>query len=305
MKKRIAIMYGGPSKEHEVSTNSAKNVLSFVDREKYDVVELYLPKERKSFETLVEELKNEKIDVVLPILHGAFGEDGVLQEILEDAHINFVGSGSEASRNAMNKEKANELFKKSGLTVPKTQIVDTHSEIEINFPIIMKPIDEGSSVGLFKFNSLKEYDEGKEKVFASYKNMMAQECILGREFTCGVVELDGQDIALPITEVILNPNDLFDYSTKYTAGACNEITPAVINEYLSNRLKEIALKCHEVLGCKSISRTDMIATLSGEIFILETNTLPGMTKTSFIPAQISVYGLEMKDFLSKLIESAK
>jgi len=142
----------------------------------------------------------------------------------------------------------------------------------------------------------------KEELFQSHNKILVQEYVIGREFTCGVIELKGENMPLPVSEIILKSSGLFNYETKYVAGKCEEITPANISENLTKSIQEIALKCHDVLGCKSISRTDVI--LKGDtIYVLETNTLPGMTQTSFIPAQARAYGMSMRELITVLIES--
>lgn len=309
---KVVILFGGPSSEHEVSINSAKNVISSIDTEIYEPIEVYISKEglfslnNKSLdiENAVEEMKCEEVEVILPILHGAFGEDGKLQEVLEKERIKFVGSGSKASALAMNKNEANHLFEENGLAVPRSQIVEANDDIHLSFPIIFKPIDEGSSVGLSKINSHEEYKDLSKDIFRKHSKMLAQEYIAGQEFTCGVIEIEASNKVLPVTEIILNKSGVFDYDAKYTAGACLEVTPANIDSKITEKIQATALKCHEMLGCKSISRTDMILSNDGSLYVLETNTLPGMTKTSFIPAQAKQAGISMKDLVTSLIKSA-
>lgn len=307
---RVAVLYGGPSSEHEVSILSAQNILEHIDKELFSVVEILISKEgllRIGDEFLETEEAIKKIkdlcDIVYPVLHGTFGEDGKLQKMLEDENIPFVGSGSESSRIAIDKSKANELFESFGLSVPGSQIVSSENfDIRISFPIIIKPVSEGSSVGLYKCNDTKEYDDVKGEIFSKYPEMLAQEFVTGRELTCGVLEIDGKPVALPLSEIILNKSGIFDYKTKYTSGECTEVTPADLEPEIAKRIQTISLRCHEILGCKNISRTDVILSEKGTIFVLETNTLPGMTKTSFIPQQALAHGLSMKSLVSILLK---
>ena len=261
-----------------MSVSSARNVIENIDTSKFDVIELFIPKDAQF---KIEDVLKLKCDIVYPVLHGTFGEDGTLQKLLEEAQIPFVGSGSESSRIAIDKNKSNRLFAENNLCIPKSQIITKdNSEITIDFPLIVKPISEGSSVGLFKCNSPKEYEEKLSEFFVSNKEMLVQEFISGREFTCGIIEIDGKNVALPVSEIILDPTKVFDYKAKYTVGECLEITPASVDSEIALKIQNIALKCHMLLGCKSISRTDCILNESGKIYVLETNTLPGMTKTS-------------------------
>lgn len=311
-KLKVAILYGGPSNEHDVSLNSAQNVLSNIDKDLYEVVEILISKDglfninNQEYKTVEAITEIKKIaDVVFPVLHGKFGEDGAVQELLERVGIPFVGSGSKASRIAINKNISNAMFEKNNLTVPQSEIITKNNfAISINFPVIVKPLDEGSSLGVHKCNSQEELEIVLENAFIDHTEMLVQECVVGREFTCGILDIEGVPTPLPPTEIILKDTKLFDYETKYTPGACAEITPAEIEDSLTEEIQDIALTCHEILDCKSISRTDIIVSENGTIYVLETNTLPGMTKTSFIPAQAKAFGLSMKDFITTLIKSA-
>ncbi len=316
LRQKIAILYGGPSSEHEVSISSAQNVMGHIDQELFEVVEVFISKEGmflvngQTLETAkaLDELKTIGVEIIFPILHGSFGEDGQLQKLLEERKMRFVGSGSVASALAINKEKANEIYANIGLHIPHSQIINRDgrgdNEIQLHFPIIIKPIDEGSSVGLFKIESREEYMAQRDSIFKNHIAMLAQEFISGREFTCGVIDIEGKDTALPVAEIILNSADIFDYDTKYTAGACREVIPAEITEDMREQIQNAALKCHKGLGCKSVSRTDVILSKEGKLYILETNTLPGMTKTSNIPAEAAAAGIDLKTLTTYLLKSA-
>jgi D-alanine-D-alanine ligase len=312
MKKRVAILYGGPSSEHEVSINSGKNVLGNVDTNLFEPTEVFISKagvfsiegEDFALSDAIIKLKH-SADIVFPVLHGAFGEDGRLQALLEVEGVSFVGSSSIASGLAIHKDAANDIYQKNGLTIPQTQIVTkADHQITIKFPIILKPISEGSSIGLFKCATQEEYDAKLEQIFATHQEMMAQEFITGREFTCGVIDINGIPTALPASEAILTTTALFDYTAKYTAGASTEVTPAEVEPAQMKALQDTAITAHIILGCKSISRTDMIMSEDGIIYVLETNTMPGMTNTSFIPAQAKAMGITMKKLVTRLLQSA-
>ena len=310
--KKVAILYGGPSSEHEVSCSSAKNILEHIDRNLYEVLPVYITKNCYyeidgvlfDEEEGVEELKKRKMDVVFPLVHGAYGEDGVLQKKLEDNNIPFVGSSSKVSATAINKSKTNELLHQNAIAIPRSSIVTkTNMEHHCAYPIIVKPIDEGSSIGLFKYRSDDEYKHSREIIFENHKEMLVQEFIQGREFTCGVIEKNGNVTPLVPTEIILTKGEMFDYDAKYAVNGCQEITPANIDEKTMKRIQDLAVRCHSIVGCESLSRTDMI--LKDEVFyVLEINTIPGMTKTSFIPAEAKVCGYSMKDLITILINSA-
>lgn len=312
MKQRIAILYGGPSNEHEVSVNSAKNVIAHIDTDLYEPVEIFISKEglfrigENEFETVpaIEEI-SKIADIVFPVLHGKFGEDGILQELLERRHILFVGSGSKASRNAMNKDISNMIFERNNLTIPASETISRNNPTtSIDFPVIIKPLNEGSTLGVKKCESEEDFHIMMNDIFANREKMLVQECVEGREFTCGVLEINGVSTPLPLSEIILKDTKLFDYEAKYTPGASTEVTPADVDDSLEEEIQDVALTCHKILNCKSISRTDVIVSENGTIYVLETNTLPGMTQTSFIPAQAKAYGLTMKDIVTIMIGSA-
>lgn len=312
-KLKIAILYGGPSNEHDVSVSSAQNVLSQIDKELYDVIKIPISKEglfsinNQEYKTVEAITEIKKIaDVVFPVLHGKFGEDGTIQELLERVALPFVGSGSKASRIAINKNISNVVFAKNNLSIPQSEVITKNNFIiSINFPVIVKPLDEGSSLGVHKCKSQEELNAVVEKVFIDHSEMLVQEYLSGREFTCGVLDIDGIPTPLPPSEIILKSTELFDYEAKYTPGACTEVTPAEIDDSLEEEIQDVVLQCHEILNCKSISRTDVIISENGTIYVLETNTLPGMTKTSFIPAQAKAFGLSMTELITLLIKSAR
>lgn len=308
----VAILYGGPSGEHEVSVLSAKNILEHIDRSLFNVTEVCIAKDltyqidwtQYSEDGGIMEILKRNIEVVFPLLHGSYGEDGVLQKKLEERKIAFVGSSSRVSSVTINKKKTNEILYDEGLLIPKSSIVTRERYWhECSYPLIVKPVDQGSSLGLFKFMSEKEYQGSLEKIFNNREQMLVQEFVEGREFTCGVIEKHNEVIPFVATEVIVTKGEMFDYDAKYTADGCKEITPANVDELLMKRIQEVSRRCHTVLGCKSVSRTDMI--LKGDdLYVLEINTMPGMTKTSFIPAQAEASGYSVRELISLLIHSA-
>lgn len=314
--KKVAILYGGPSSEHNVSVNSAKNILRNIDRKKYTILEVYINKQSifclKKGERIIKKfdekdfikfLKKENVYKVFPVLHGKYGEDGKLQKVFEKNKINFVGSGSKSSANAIDKNKSNKIYFENNILIPKSKIItEKNPKHNLNYPIIIKPVDEGSSFGLFKFENEKDFLKNISKIFKNYKNMLAQECVSGREFTCGVLEIKNKIKPLSVSEVVLTKTKTFDYKAKYTKGAVKEITPARIDKKLTKQIQNIAKKCHEILNCKDISRTDIILNKNdNKLYILETNTLPGMTETSFIPEQAKSSGITISHLIDILI----
>ena len=309
---KVIIIFGGPGKEDEVSISSAKNILENIDRDKFEVVEVFVDKNKKYIindkifaeQEGLQEIKNMKVEVIFPIIHGTYGEDGELQSELEELGVPFVGSSSRVSALTIDKNKTNSLLERNGIKIPRSKIISKEDiGFDFQYPIILKPINEGSSVDLFKFENKNYSDNQIDFVFKNHKEMLAQEFVTGREFTCGVIEKEGEVIPLIATEIILTKGELFDYQAKYTVGGCKEITPAEIDVVTMKNIQDIAVACHKVLGCKSISRTDIILK-DNDIYALEINTVPGMTKTSFIPQQAKVCGYDMKELVTTLINSA-
>lgn len=327
--KKICIIYGGPSGEHDVSIKSAKNVLSSLKKEQYPgleiytLIEVFLDKEinfkiidkeiKLNEESFFNYLKKEKVRYIIPMLHGEYGEDGKIQKKIESIGIKYFGSDSVTSHSAMSKGIANKIFTENNITIPKSLNIDKDNYLDdikktLSFPVIVKPMFGGSSVGLFKFKEYQDYVKYVNNFFNQESNqgaqLLLQEFVKGREFTCGVIDYKDSTFPLSVTEVILNTDTIFDYDTKYTAGACKEVTPADISTELSSEIKSLALKCHSLLGCKDISRTDILLDFkTNKLYVLETNTLPGMTETSFIPAQLRESNISIKDFFESKFES--
>lgn len=308
---KIAVVYGGVGSEYEVSLSSAKNILENIDREKFEILEVLIKKDKKflieneNFDEKegIEKIKYLGVKVVFPVVHGTYGEDGELQSKLEHIGLSYVGSESKVSVITIDKHKTNKILMKNNIHIPRSTIIDKiHYQLHLTFPIIIKPVNEGSSVHLYRFENQEEYMQSRDEIFKNKSLMLAQEFIQGREFTCGVIEKNGEVIPLLPTEIILTKSKLFDYTAKYTPDGCQEITPAAIDANLTNRIQELAVSCHTILNCRSISRTDMILK-DDTLYVLEINTMPGMTKTSFIPAEAAACGYSMKELITMLVES--
>ncbi len=320
----VLVLSGGPSPEHEVSLNTGKVIAAALDRNKYNVECLILPKAGIIFSDI--NLKN--IDVVFVAMHGKFGEDGTIQGFLELAGIPYTGSGVLASALAMDKGKSAELFSFHGLQVPKCfsfskndwetgrkeiikKIPHLTSPLEYQeggktpAPLVIKPQTCGSSVGISIVKKIDDLDRAIKFAFDYDKNIMVQEYISGTEVTCAILdEGNGALLALPPTQIIPKTAEFFDYEAKYTTGATEEITPPRLSAEIIKKIQDNALLAHKVLGCAGMSRTDMIIR-GDDIFILETNTIPGMTETSLYPQAAKAIGLSFADLLDKIIRAAK
>jgi len=302
-KIRIAVLSGGWSKERSVSIKSGKAVLGALDKHKYETA-AFDPKE----DLIALWERKTEFDLIFSVLHGKYGEDGRMQGLLEVFGIPYVGSGVLASAMAMNKRVTKEVYKSVGLGVPKDMVINREERISIDairdklgMPVVIKPVSEGSSIGISIVDSDREVEAGIEKALEFDCETLVEEYISGREITCAVLGR-GHLETLPLIEIV--PKDthrFFDFDAKYIAGESNEICPAQINSSLEKGFCEMAKKAHEALQCRDWSRTDMIVNAQEEIFVLETNTIPGMTETSLVPLAAKGKGWDLTELLDRMI----
>jgi D-alanine-D-alanine ligase len=310
--KNLFILSGGVGREREVSLSSGKNVMELLDTAeiRYEAIVVNQDKSWKYKDvTLLKkegaDLLNKENALVFQTIHGTYGEDGELTSLLEENNILFVGSSSEAMRLTIDKYKTEQRLKENGIATTESVLVESLSgidNVQVVFPAFVKPKDEGSSIALFKVKDAGELRDVLNKSIPLYGAMLVQPFIAGREFTCGVVEMEGKTAALLPTEVILTKGETFDYEAKYSVGGSKEVTPAEVDAETTKRIQDLVLQVHSVCGCKDISRTDMIMKDSGELVVLEINTIPGMTKTSFIPAQLEASGYSVTDFMRGMLK---
>jgi D-alanine-D-alanine ligase len=313
-KLKILVVKGGPSTEHQVSLASGQMVFENLDRDLYDANQVVIEKNgiwlfedgsELHLAESINKIKADKFDLVFNALHGKFGEDGTIQAILDQADILYTGSGSEASALAMSKDASNKIFEKNGLLVPK---FETYSEkidkIDLPYPIVVKPTSGGSSVGVSIVDNQDELRGAVDLALESDKSFIAQEFISGKEFSCPVLEDEtGELIALPPIEIIPKISEFFDYKAKYEDGGSEEVVNPEIGEENLEKIKDLALKAHEYLGCSGYSRTDFIER-EGIFYVIETNTLPGMTKHSLMPKSAGVARIGFSKLLDLIIKSA-
>ncbi|MFZ0242063.1 MAG: D-alanine--D-alanine ligase [Desulfobacterales bacterium] len=302
-KLTVALLSGGISSEREVSLNSGNQVFGALDKQKYTVLR-YDPK--TDLQRLVADAP--KIDAALIILHGPYGEDGTIQGLLELLNVPYQGSGVLGSAVAMNKLVSKQLYQQVGLPVPAYLALKGSEAIDaaaiaarLGLPVVVKPVQGGSSVGMSIVRSEKDLPEAIKKAFAYDTTVLVEAYIDGIEITGGVLGNSAPE-ALPLIEIIPDKrHEFFDYEAKYTAGLTEEICPARIDAALTEKARTYAVMAHEVLGCRGYSRTDMM--LKGrDLFVLETNTIPGMTATSLFPQAAAAAGLPFGRLLDRLIE---
>lgn len=302
-KLKLALLSGGVSSEREVSLNSGKQVFDALDKDKYEIIR-YDPKD--DLQKLVADAPN--IDAALIILHGPFGEDGTVQGLLDLLDIPYQGAGVLGSAMAMNKLLAKRLYEDAHVPTPsychfsnKDQVATEKIVGALGLPVVVKPACAGSSVGMTIVKEEKELPAAVALAFENDDTIIIEKYIKGTELTCGVLGNDNPQ-ALPVIEIIPGEgHEFFDYQAKYVAGETNEICPARIDDAITEKVMDLAVRAHQALFLKGYSRTDMI--LSGtDLFVLETNTIPGMTATSLYPQSAQVAGYSFSQLLDRLIE---
>ncbi len=305
-KIRLALIAGGKSDEREVSLNGAAGVEKELDKEKYDVVR-YDP--ATDLEKIARDA--EHIDAAFVLLHGLFGEDGTIQGFLDLLDIPYQCAGVLGSALAMNKNLAKVLYRLHGLQVAEWLMADPSDCTDpkriletLTLPCVVKPVKQGSSIGMSIVREQRKLSEALQLAFKHDDEVMVEEFIQGREITVGVIGND-ELMPLPLIEIIPDSRfEFFDYEAKYVAGASEEICPAEVSEAIKKKAQNYACTAHKCLQLGGYSRTDMIVRDDDEIFVLETNTIPGMTPTSLLPQAAAEAGLPFPVLLDRLIELA-
>jgi D-alanine-D-alanine ligase len=311
-KTRVALLRGGKSGEREVSLQSGAAVLANLDRGRFTVSE-YDP--ATDLSSLVSDALAGRLDVAFLALHGPLGEDGAIQGLLELLGLPYTGSGLLASALAMNKEAAKRVFREAGLPLAP-DLVATRAGLSeepemaraalqsLGSPLVVKPVNLGSSLGLAIVRNEDELASALHAVFDLGDSALLEKYLPGREFTCAVAGAGAHLTALPPIEIIPAPGHFFfDYSAKYEAGQSEEICPARADPEIISELQRLAAAAHRALGCRSLSRSDFIFS-EGRTYLLETNTLPGLTSASLVPKMARAFGLTFTAFISFLLDDA-
>jgi len=302
-KLTLALLSGGDSSEREVSLNSGNQVYEALDKDKYNIVR-YDPK--TDLPRLISDA--DRIDAALIILHGPNGEDGTVQGLLDLLKIPYQGSGVLGSAIAMNKLTSKQLYERGGIPVPPDIVVHHGDRMDgkmvterLGLPVVVKPVEAGSSVGMTIVRTEGGMQAALDKAFEHGRTALIEAYIEGIELTCGVMGNEELE-AFPLIEIIPDKDhEFFDYEAKYTAGVTQEICPARIDDVLTEKAQSYAKMAHQALFCVGYSRTDMILK-ERDIYVLETNTIPGMTATSLLPQAAKVGGYSFTALLDRLIE---
>lgn len=311
-KLAILVLRGGPSAERQVSLESGRCVADALRQMGHEVLEADIGPDNLS---ALDGDGSKPFDIVFPILHGTFGEDGRLQKILEQRAIRFVGSGSHSSQLAMDKYTAKKLFEQAGLLTPKAILIEnsanssnneqqlnnqiTESIDQMNLPCVIKPNQQGSSIGVVIAQRQSKAQKAAIDSMKNYGDCLIERYIPGREFTVGIVA----DRVLPVLEV-RPTQEFYDYSAKYDADDTEYIFDHSLPAKQAEQMRQIAFKAFTALGCRDLARVDMIMDENGQIFVLEVNTLPGFTDHSLVPKAADHIGISMENLCDQIAQTA-
>jgi D-alanine-D-alanine ligase len=322
-KKNIAVVAGGYSSEFVISLKSAQGIYSFLDKEKYNVYIVLITKDRwfvrleNNEERTVD--KNDfsfrqgketiYFDFAYITIHGTPGENGILQGYFDLLNIRYSCCGVLSAALTFNKyfcsryltgfgvKTARSIYLKKGEQKPDEEII-----AELGLPLFVKPNDGGSSFGITKVHSAEQLQPAIALAFGEGQEIIMESFISGTEVTCGCYKIKDRAVVFPLTEVV-SKNEFFDFDAKYNPASVEEITPARLSKELTEEIQSLTSKIYDWVAAKGIIRVDYIISPEGEVRMLEVNTTPGMTVTSFIPQQVRAAGLDMKEVMTEIIEN--
>ena len=310
LKLKIALLSGGISEEREVSLKTGGQIYNALNKNKYEIFR-YNPKiDLKRF---FNDAMDRKFDLVFPALHGPFGEDGKLQGMLDMIDMPYIFSNCLASALAMDKYKTKIIAKSIGLTIAKDIVLNkTDNDYSLNeiikklsFPIAVKPVELGSSVGASIAKTKQELEKGIKGAFKCGNRVMLEQFIAGRELSVAVMDSRKKIKALPVIEIIPKTSKWFDYKAKYEIGGSKEVCPAEIPNNITRKVQKFSIKIFKAIGCKDLARADFIWNKKdNKIYFLEINAIPGMTQTSLAPQSAKAAGIEFSELLDMLISNA-
>ncbi|MBE0478398.1 D-alanine--D-alanine ligase [Candidatus Aerophobetes bacterium] len=298
MDVRVCVLKGGISAERDISLKSGENVEEALKKAGYFVFSI----DFKNSESLFS-LGEKKADVVFIALHGPGGEDGTVQGWFELIGVAYTGSGVLASALGMDKSFCRKIWKLENLKQPEYQIVKSFPfSLKLSLPLIVKPARSGSTLGVSLVKERAELEYAIKQAFKYDREyVIVEEYIQGREITVGVID-DPEPRALPVIEIIPR-GELYDYHTKYTQGMCEYVVPANFSEADYIKIQNTALKAYNSLGCRDFARVDMIWR-EGEVYMLEVNTIPGLTAGSLLPRAAKAEGIEFPQLMDKIVKQA-
>lgn len=304
--RTIGVLMGGLSGEREISLRSGENCLRALVSRGYRAVAI------DAMRDVARRLEEAQVEVAFLALHGRYGEDGTIQGLLEMMGIPYTGSGVLASALGMNKIAAKKVARESGVPTPDYVEITREEatieaairvEAELGLPVMLKPVEEGSSLGVFKCKDAVELSACIDTGRAEFGAMFAERFVSGREITVGLLERDGRLEALPILELVPE-NDFYDFEAKYTKGMTDFILPARLEAEVYAEAQRVAISAFEAIGCRGYARVDMMVDGDGVPWFVEVNTLPGMTELSDLPAQAAAAGISYEDLVETILLTA-
>lgn len=304
--KKIAVLMGGPSTEREVSLNTGGAILAALQEKGYQAIGMELVPLQ-----FVEQIKAEHIDVIFNAVHGKFGEDGTIQGTLELLGIPYTGSGMLASAVAMDKVISKRLFMADGIPTPRslffaraTEIGEVLAEIyqQFSLPVVVKAASQGSSIGVSIVSEKGLLEAAVKEAFGYSDQIVVEEFIKGKELTVAVIG-DENVQALPIIEIVPH-SGRYDYRSKYTKGCTDYIVPAQLESKATEQIQSLAVKAFQLFGCRGVARVDFMMDEAGQPYVLEINTIPGMTATSLVPKAAAATGLSFPDLCERILKMA-
>ncbi len=324
-KIKIGVLYGGPSSEREISLVTGKAVFDNLDRAKYAPSLIEMTKDNKF--VLINKNKKRVVDffgkdrkffdIIFIALHGAPGEDGSVQGMFETLGIKYTGPNTLSSALCMNKVYAGLMYQ--SWKIPHPEFIDITAKYwkkfkkeilravndQVGYPCVIKPVDQGSAVGVSIAKTENDLISAINKTIKKFPWLMAQRFIKGQEATCGIIEKKGEPTALPPTHILPQLGKFYDFKSKYAAGGSKHVCPADFPEEVNKQMQDYAVKAHLALSCRGMSRTDFFFGVDGKVYVIETNTIPGMTATSLFPEAAAKAGILFTKMLDLIIEASK
>jgi len=309
MKLRVALVYGGRSGEHDISHRSAESIARGLDPAKYELIHYTISREGQwsPRPILPEPGAHSDIDVVFPVLHGTFGEDGTIQGLLELADLPYVGANVLASSISMDKEMMKRVCHQRGLPVVE-YVVFSRDRLDValvpfDFPVFVKPANLGSSVGISKAHNQLELEDALRMAAEFDRKIIVERGILGREFECSVLGNENPEAAIPCE--ILPSKEFYDYEDKYLLNQARTELPARISPEQTAEIRRLAVECYRAVECEGMGRVDfLLENSTGKLYINEINTIPGFTSISMYPKMWEAAGLPYSQLLDRLIQLA-
>ena len=301
---KIGVLFGGKSAEHEVSLQSAENIINSLDKNKYEIVSIKISKTGE-----FDFAKLEKVDVIFPALHGPFGEDGIMQGVFREMGKPFVGAGVLGSAVGMDKDVMKRLLLQSGIPIGKFVVLRNHEKYnfakikkQLGLPMFVKPANMGSSVGVSKVKNEAVFKKATSQAFLFDSKILIEEFIDGRELECSVLGNEFPMASVP--GEIISGQEFYSYDAKYVDSTSVCQIPAKIDKKTSKKIQELAIKTFQVLNCEGLGRVDFFLKKNGGVLVNEINTLPGFTNISMYPKLWEASGLPQTKLLDRLIELA-